>query len=94
MSKKEIVVEQEIQDEELKEEPKQILDVKEDKKEKGSSKLLLTLLIIFIVIFITLIGIICYGFKTGKINFESKKETKENVDIKHTEVVTVKSDGV
>ena len=56
------------------------------------------LIIIISILLISLVGTSIYLIKTDKISFLSSKETKEdkskNIKLKHTDSVTVKSDGV
>ena len=55
---------------------------------------LLYITIIFAVIFMVLFGTVFWLIKSGKINFNNKETDKKQVELKKTEKVTVKSDGV
>lgn len=81
-----------------KEEQKEVIEVKEEKKistkKREENK---NLYIIIAILFIITIGFTVWAVKTEKIsltNQSNSKTTTENVELKHTDSIKTKSDGV
>ena len=63
-------------------------------KDNKKNNRIIYITIVFAVIALVLFGTIFFLFKSGKLNFNSKESDTKEVELKKTEKVTVKSDGV
>ena len=63
-------------------------------KDNKKNNRIIYITIVFAVIALVLFGTIFFLFKSGKLNFNSKESNTKEVELKKTEKVTVKSDGV
>ena len=64
-----------------------------NEKKKNNNKIIYLVIVFTIVIFLILGGVF-WLFKSGKISFNSNNSTTSKTELKKTEKVTVKSDGV